>query len=88
MPLYLVETPQTRRLIRATNRAVAVNHVVKDEIKAESITPDQLCDLLEQGLIVEKAGIATNEVEKEEAKESFIPPEPFTSETVDGKEKP
>ena len=66
--IYLVETPNEQRLVRANTRATAVNHVVKETIHARPVTADELLTLMNEkggGIAVETAGKET----------AFIPPE-------------
>ena len=57
--IYLVETPNEQRLVRANTRATAVNHVVKETIHARPVTADELLTLMDEkgmGIAVETAG--------------------------------
>lgn len=53
--VYLVNPQRVRRLIKATNRAVAINFAVKSEVAAKSVTASELVELLQSGLTIEDA---------------------------------
>ncbi len=43
--IYLVKSPTGDRLVKATNRSVAINHVVQDTVTAKAVNPSELVDL-------------------------------------------
>lgn len=53
--IYIVGYGQETRLIRANNRAQALNHVAQGIIKVQIPTQDQLVDLISKGGSVETA---------------------------------
>jgi len=53
--IYIVGYGQETRLVRANNRAQALNHVASGVIKVEVPTQDQLIDLVSKGASVETA---------------------------------
>lgn len=53
--IYIVGYGQETRLIRANNRAQALNHVAQGVIKVQVPTQDQLIDLISKGGSVETA---------------------------------
>lgn len=54
--IYLIKTPSGERLIEANSRTTAINHAVKSEVTAKSLTAVELADYLQRGFTVEKAG--------------------------------
>lgn len=64
MPIYLVTSPQGKKLVDAPNRAQAINHVSRNSITAENIKASQIVELMQSGLPVEKA-TATQDVTPE-----------------------
>ena len=56
--IYLIETPNGKRLVGAKTRATAINFVVKDTITAKALTATQLANLLQgpDALKIEQAG--------------------------------
>ncbi len=67
MPVYLVKTPLGDRLVKATNKSVAINHVIRDTIDAESLTTDDLVVHIADGLSVETAAPEKTTTEKDKA---------------------
>lgn len=53
--IYIVGYGQETRLVRAANRAQAVNHVASGIIKVQVPTQDELIDLITRGASVESA---------------------------------
>lgn len=53
--VYLVTTPTGKRLVKATNRHVAINFAVKSEVTAKSITASEMVELIQAGMTVEDA---------------------------------
>jgi len=58
--VYHVQTPNGDRLIKASSKSVAVNHVVKNTITAKSVTASEMADLIDKGLKIEDAGKETS----------------------------
>ena len=61
MAVYLVVTPNGKRLIQADLKSVAVNHVVRQNVTAEAVTAEELLEYIGQGMVVEKAETKTKE---------------------------
>lgn len=53
--IYKVGTLKGARLVRAPNKAQAINHVARDTIAAEVAAQDDLVNLLSEGVKVENA---------------------------------
>ena len=53
--VYLVTTQTGQRLVKATNRHVAINFAVKQEVTAKSVTASDLVDFLNSGMKIEDA---------------------------------
>lgn len=51
--IYLVKVGDTKKLVRASSRAVAVNHVVKETVEVKALTADELLAFVERGVKVE-----------------------------------
>ena len=54
--IYLIEIDGDKRLVQAGSKSVAVNHIVKDALKARSVTASEVVDLMKAGIEVEEAG--------------------------------
>lgn len=55
--IYLVKTGSGARLIRASSRIAARNHVARESITSEVASQDQIVDMIEAGIKVETAMI-------------------------------
>lgn len=53
--VYLVKTQTGQRLVKATNRHVAINFAVKSEVTAKSVTASELVELLQSNMKIEDA---------------------------------
>jgi hypothetical protein len=53
--VYLVNTQTGQKLVKATNRHVAINFAVKKEVTAKSVTASELVELMQAGLQIEDA---------------------------------
>lgn len=53
--VYLVKSQTGQRLVKATNRHVAINFAVKSEVTAKSVTASELVELMQSGLKIEDA---------------------------------
>lgn len=69
MPIYLVTGPakNDRRLVDATTKSVAINHVTRNTVTAHAVTASELVKLLAEELKVEAASGADNPEPKEGA---------------------
>lgn len=56
MPVYHVKTPSGEHLVDATNKAAAVNHVIRNTVTAESVTASEMVKHMQAGLTVQTAG--------------------------------
>ena len=56
MPIYLVKTQQGELLVEANSRSQAISHVVKTTIEAAVVTASDVVKLMQDGVVVEKAG--------------------------------
>ncbi len=54
--VYAVTTGKTTRLVRAPNKAQAINHVARDTIKAEVADQETLITEIATGATVEDSG--------------------------------
>ena len=57
MPIYLVKTPNEKKLVDANTKAQAINHVTKTTITAETVTASEVVELMQSGIQVEKAEV-------------------------------
>lgn len=57
MPVYLVKSPSGETLVDASNRNSAINHVIKNQVSAEAMTPSEIVTKIQdEGMTVETAG--------------------------------
>ena len=56
MPIYLVKSHQDDKIVDASSKSQAINHVVKNEYTAAVVTASDVVKLMQDGVVVEKAG--------------------------------
>lgn len=89
MPVYLVETPNGKRLIRAKSQHTALNFVVKKDVTVKPVTPDTLLDLTDKkggGMIVEVAYLKKDDEAEKKASIERIADEVTVDEDPDGED--
>jgi len=55
MPIYLVITPDDEAMVNAPNKSSAINHVIKNTISANVLSPESIIVRMEDGQQVQKA---------------------------------
>jgi hypothetical protein len=55
MPIYLVKTNDKVRLVQADLKSVAINHVIRSTVTAETLTAEELLEFIKDGVTVEQA---------------------------------
>lgn len=63
MPYYIVEKDGDKKIIEASTKSAAINHVVKNTITAKAASPADIVELMQSGIDVEKANAEDDAVE-------------------------